>query len=272
MTIDHSRRVFLAAAPAAALAGVMLAPTRTRGQSPEAYGATPNGFPQQDPALVRDIVGASHVNIDRVRELLAQQPELAKASYDWGFGDWETALGAASHTGRVEIAELLLAHGARPTLFSAAMLGQLSVVRAFIEAQPGVQRTPGPHGITLLRHARAGGERAAKVVEYLESVGGADISQATAPIDAAQSEPCVGVYAWGAAEAQRFVVELRERGLFLTPFGGSARGLAHHGELVFSPAGAPSVRISFDAPAGQPARSVRVVGVGVDLTAQRVDS
>jgi hypothetical protein len=51
-----------------------------------------------------------------------------------------------------------LAHGARPSIFSAAMLGQLAVVRAFTEAAPGVQGTPGPHGITLLAHARAGGD------------------------------------------------------------------------------------------------------------------
>ena len=56
-------------------------------------------------------------------------------------------------SGRREIAEFLLAHGARPTVFSAAMLGQLDVVKAFVSASPGVQRTLGPHGITLMAHA-----------------------------------------------------------------------------------------------------------------------
>ena len=40
---------------------------------------------------------------------------LACATLDWGFGDWETALGAASHVGRPEIAEYLIANGAEPT-------------------------------------------------------------------------------------------------------------------------------------------------------------
>jgi len=65
-----------------------------------------------------------------------------KAVWDWGFGDWESALGAASHVGNREIAEYLIAHGARPSLFSATMLGHLDVVKAFIAAQPGVTENP----------------------------------------------------------------------------------------------------------------------------------
>ncbi len=85
-------------------------------------------FPSQDPALVRETVAAAHTRIERVRELVEASPALAKAAWDWGFGDWESALGAASHMGRVDIAELLIAHGARPNLFTFAMLGQLDVV------------------------------------------------------------------------------------------------------------------------------------------------
>ena len=114
-------------------------------------------MPRQDPALAKETVGVSHRDIKRVRELVERQPALARAAVDWGFGDWETALGAAAHTGRREIAEFLLANGAQPTMFSAAMLGQLDVVKAFVAASPGIQRTPGPHGIPLLAHARAGG-------------------------------------------------------------------------------------------------------------------
>ena len=72
---------------------------------------------------------------------MARQPTLSKATFDWGFGDWETALGAASHVGSREIAELLIANGAHPTIFSAAMLGQLDAVKAFVEAAPGIQKT-----------------------------------------------------------------------------------------------------------------------------------
>ena len=90
--------------------------------------AVPDEFPTQSPALAREMVTVSHFNPKRVKELLEQHPTLANASWDWGFGDWESALGAASHMGNLEIAQALLQHGARPSIFSAAMLGQLEVV------------------------------------------------------------------------------------------------------------------------------------------------
>src|SRR5207247_3241601 len=99
-----------------------------------------------------------------------------------GFGDWETCIDAASHVGNREIAEYLIANGARPTLFTAAMLGQLDVVKALVAAAPGIQRTPGPHSITLLRHAMAGGPRAQPVVDYLKSIEGADERPAEKPL------------------------------------------------------------------------------------------
>jgi len=49
---------------------------------------------------------------------------------------------------------------ARPTVFSAAMPGQLDTVKALATSMPECQRILGPHGITLLSHARAGGDRA----------------------------------------------------------------------------------------------------------------
>src|SRR4051794_35345523 len=88
--------------------------------SPVVAGA--DVFPQQDPALVKDAVGASHGNMARIRELVESQPALARASIDWGFGDWETCIDAAAHVGNKPIAELLLINGARPTIFSAAMM------------------------------------------------------------------------------------------------------------------------------------------------------
>ena len=109
-------------------------------QQNEAGAAVADTFPQQAPAMVREAVIASHGNVKRIRELVDAHPALARAAYDWGFGDWEDCLGAASHVGNREIAEYLIANGARPTVFSATMLGQLDAVKAFIVAQPGVQR------------------------------------------------------------------------------------------------------------------------------------
>lgn len=109
--------------------------------------------------LVRETVTVAHGNMKRLKERVDARPSLAKAAYDWGFGDWEDALGAASHVGNREIAEYLIGKSARPTLYSATMLGQLDVVKAFATAQPGCQRIAGPHSISLLRMQRTAERR-----------------------------------------------------------------------------------------------------------------
>jgi hypothetical protein len=190
-------------------------------------------------------VGASHFNVARVKELVGRQPALARAAWDWGFGDWEEALGAASHVGNREIAEFLLAHGARPSIFSAAMLGQLDVVKAFIAASPGIQRTKGPHSITLLQHAMAGGAASQPVVEYLKAVGDADNSPSEPPLTAEQLSSLVGAYAFGAGADDRLDITLTKDRLSVNRPGHTARGLTYVGSLEFFPAGAESVRIAF---------------------------
>jgi hypothetical protein len=99
-----------------------------------------------------------------------REPRLVNAAWDWGGGDWEMPLGAAAHVGRRDIAEYLLAHGARLDLFASAMLGQVDIVRSALEAFPSALHVAGPHGIPLLAHARAGGPEAAAVVAYLEGL------------------------------------------------------------------------------------------------------
>jgi hypothetical protein len=126
--------------------------------------------PRLEPDLVRDFVGKAHSDLARVRDLLQQQPALVNAAWDWGAGDWETALGAAAHVGRRDIALLLLEHGARMDIFCAAMLGHLEIVRATLAACPGATKWLGPHGIPLLKHAEAGGPTAAPVLEYLRAL------------------------------------------------------------------------------------------------------
>ncbi len=111
-----------------------------------------------------------HSDLDRVKELVAQEPTLVNATWDWGAGDFESAIGAAAHTGQREIALFLLEHGARMDLYVAAMLGRLDVVKAIIEGFPGVQNISGAHGIPLMVHAHQGGEAAKAVVDYLESL------------------------------------------------------------------------------------------------------
>lgn len=121
-------------------------------------------------SLVQDFVGNAHGDPARVKELLAQEPALVNACWDWGGGDFETGLGAAAHMGRKDIAEYLLEKGARLDLFAAAMLGKLDVIKAALAAFPHAIDTPGPHGILLITHARAGGEEAREVLQYLESI------------------------------------------------------------------------------------------------------
>lgn len=129
-----------------------------------------DNIPALEARLVEEFVGKSHGDLDRVKELLAQEPALINATWDWGRGDFETALGAASHMGRKDIANYLLDHGARMDIFAAAMLGQLEIVKAALKAYPEAKNTPGPHGIPLIAHAKAGGEDAKAVLEFLASL------------------------------------------------------------------------------------------------------
>jgi hypothetical protein len=127
--------------------------------------------PPIDPELVAEFVLKAHGDLGVVKQLLEREPTIVKAAWDWGGGDWETALGAAAHVGRRDIAEYLLEHGARMDVFAAAMLGETEIVRAMLEAQPTLRDARGPHGIPLLAHAEAGGERAGKVLDLLQAVG-----------------------------------------------------------------------------------------------------
>jgi hypothetical protein len=209
-------------------------------------------FPTQPSELAREMVTVSHFDLKRVRELLEARPSLARASWDWGFGDWESALGAASHMGNRPIAEYLISQGARPSLFSAAMLGHVDVVKAMVAASPGAQRIRGPHGISLLAHAKAGGEQARLVFEFLKSLGDAD-AEPPLPLGDSEIAMLAGTYVFGFAESQRIDVTAEERqgvASMYSPLNWTRRGmmgrpLAHVGDHTFYPAGAPSVRINF---------------------------
>ncbi|MBN8583087.1 MAG: ankyrin repeat domain-containing protein [Anaerolineae bacterium] len=126
--------------------------------------------PALDLKLVEEFVGVAHGNFTRVKEMLEAEPALVNATWDWGGGDFETALGAAAHMGNKQIANYLLEHGARLDIFAAAMLGNLAVVKAALEAYPESVNTPGPHGIPLITHAEAGGETAKSVLDYINSL------------------------------------------------------------------------------------------------------
>jgi hypothetical protein len=126
--------------------------------------------PQVNRVLVQDFVIYAHSDLDMVTKLLEREPALLNATVDWGGGDWETGLGGASHMGRREIVEFLLAHGARIDLFCAAMMGRLDAVKSFLTLEPRLIDAKGPHGFTLHFHAQVGGEEAEPVLDYLQSI------------------------------------------------------------------------------------------------------
>lgn len=106
-----------------------------------------------DPGLVQSFVGNAHGDLGEVERLLGEEPALVNAAWDWGGGDWETALGAAAHMRNREIALFLLDRGARLDIFAAAMLGYVDVVRAMLAERPELVDAKGPHGIPLADHA-----------------------------------------------------------------------------------------------------------------------
>jgi hypothetical protein len=124
--------------------------------------------------MVQDFVIYGHSEPAMVKKLLDKQPALLNAAMDWGAGDWETAMGGASHMGRRDIVEILLERGARCDLFTATMLGQLEIVKALLTLQPKLIDSKGPHGLTLEQHAKVGGKRAEAVLQYLRSLKSAD--------------------------------------------------------------------------------------------------
>lgn len=261
-----TRRSFLHAG-AGTVAGVALGgePHLARRQSPP----TPRSFPRQDPSLVERVVLFSHFDLDAVRELVGERPELAQASWDWGFGDWESPVGAASHVGRRDIVEFLLRHGARPNLFTFAMLGELEAVRSMIEARPGVQRIPGPHGLSLLHHARAGGDAAREVAAYLEERGDADPRPTEQPLDGEEIAGYLGDYRLeGGAEGAFQIVE-RDGRIGFRAVDSAPRDLLHQGGAVFHPVGAPGVRLRFELRDGR-ARRVTIEAGGSRWSGERV--
>ena len=139
----------------------------------QAQQPVPERPPALASAMVQEFVRKAHADLPATKALLAEQPTLLNATWDWGGGDFETGIGGAGHMGNREIAEFLIGQGARLDVFVAAMLGKLEIVRAMLAAWPGLLQSKGPHGIPLLRHARAGGEPARAVVDYLQSLGAA---------------------------------------------------------------------------------------------------
>lgn len=150
--------------------GMALFPNRLSAHPEGAKQAKPQKGPPLDVKLVQEFVGAAHKDFDKVKAMLTEAPDLLNAVHNLGGWDWEDAIGAAGHMGLREEALYLLEQGARPTICVAAMLGNMEIVKAYINSFPQMKDAVGPHKISLMRHAKAGDDHALHVVEYLRSI------------------------------------------------------------------------------------------------------
>jgi len=233
-------------------------------------------YPAIDEAIVAEVVGVSHFNLDRLKVLVNARPELARACWDWSYGDWETAIGAASHVGRKDIVEFLLSKGARPDIFTFAMLGSLGIVKSMIEFSPGVQRIAGPHGISLLQHVKngmpdnkTGTSEADKLVDYLVSLGDAD-SPKYMDMEEKDKQKYLGDYKYGEGEKEGFSIKLNTRKLIaLGKLGKNGGALLKVGDNKFIYQGCPSTSISFVIE-NEKVISLTVTEPGLSLTAKKI--
>jgi uncharacterized protein len=118
-----------------------------------------------DDNQIKAFVLAGHNNLEVVKTMLAEQPHLLEASFTWGqlpdeSPDNESALQAAAHMGRRDIALFLLENGATLDITTAAMLGDVAAVEAFLAADATAIAAKGAHGIPLLTHAVMSGDTA----------------------------------------------------------------------------------------------------------------
>lgn len=175
-----SRRTFGVVAATTALAAATGAQTPQSGpvEAPLVRDYPEPGFkpgwkrPQINRTMAADFVIYAHSDLEMVKTLLDKEPGLLNATIDWGTGDWETALGGASHMGRRDIVGFLLERGARMDLFCATMLGKLDIVKSALTLEPKLLNAKGPHGMGLEVHAKAGGDASKPVLEYLQSLKG----------------------------------------------------------------------------------------------------
>jgi ankyrin repeat protein len=102
---------------------------------------------------IRDFVIAGHGNLEKVKQMLAENPKLLNASYRWNENDTETAVQAAAQVGSATVAQFLLKQGAPLEICTAAMLDMRDEVERILNDDPRKAKATGAHGIPLLPHA-----------------------------------------------------------------------------------------------------------------------
>ncbi len=125
--------------------------------------------------IVKEFVIAGHGGKDgdlaKVQSMIVDYPNIIFSRYDWGNGDFEAGIEGAGHLGNKEIAEYLINAGCRVTLFVLCMLGKTELVKPILEQYPKLIFANGPHGFTMLHHAKMGGKEGEELYAYLEEKG-----------------------------------------------------------------------------------------------------
>lgn len=124
-----------------------------------------------DLEVVKEFVIAGHNDLDKVKAMLNRESNLLFARHDWGGGDFEEAIEGAGHVGNKAIANFLIQKGARVNLFVLTMLGKKELVISALQAYPSLVNARGPHGFSLLHHAKIGGDESKEIYDYLINEG-----------------------------------------------------------------------------------------------------
>src|SRR5690242_18962739 len=101
--------------------------------------------------LAKEFVTASHFDLNKVKTMRAEQPDLLNIEYDWGpMGGPETGIAAAAHVGNLDIAEFFLSQGVPPNICVMAILGLTAEVRDMLAQNPALANARGAHQITVM--------------------------------------------------------------------------------------------------------------------------
>ena len=134
---------------------------------------TANPIFQEEPIfdheLITEFVFAAHKSLEETKKILDKHPLLLNCANQFKKGDFETAVGGASHMGRKDIVDFLVSRGARLDIFNYAFLGYGEFIKKVVTDHPHLLRAPGPHGFSLLHHAEVGKHR--ELVSWLQDKG-----------------------------------------------------------------------------------------------------
>ena len=161
--MDRKKFILTSATTAA---GVMLFNNNAKAQQNAQQGPPPYGLD-----VVKEFVIAGHGDLAKVQTMIKDYPNLIYSKFDWGNGDFEAAIEGAGHVGNKEIANFLIDAGSRVTLYVLTMLGRTELVKPILEAYPKLVFANGPHGFTLLHHAKVGGKNGEELYNYLQEKG-----------------------------------------------------------------------------------------------------